>query len=286
MHYTQLMLTRKCNQRCFYCTTNKRIGLEEVDIDFLKHVLDNLHTESGVELTGGEIGLIKNIDEVYKIVKDHKHIKHIKVLSNGLIRKIGVDWIKDVEYWEHLIYEIKGKEIIKFYQDLDLEQDHTYIIVTTETTTYSLLNNWKYFEEMGLFRPNFDYKIMNHKLAIPQSFNDAKFITHYWNELFKLYSKLNNRYFLMMLIDFLNDESPVEKELCQKYSPNVYIDFQNKVIGHCAMNVLLSNKVEYSKENFQKMINGDFSENYYCKKCYSWDCGKNRSKYNNRSYKI
>jgi len=271
------MLTKKCNQSCFYCTTYNNDGIE-VDLDYLKWVLDQLPFISGVELTGGEIGLIKNIDEIYKIVKDHKHIKHIAVLSNGLIRQRGVDWLKDVEYWEHLIYEVKGREIIKFYSNLDLEQDHKYIIVTTDTTTRSLLTNWEYFKELGLFRPNFDYKIMNHK-----SQTDIK---SYTNQLTELYTRLNNLYFNRMIIHYLMPNYlKQEKDLCQMYSPNTFIDFQTKQLGHCAMNVRMSNKVEFTKDNLLKMINGEFSDNNYCKKCYSFDNGKGRTMFNNRSYR-
>ena len=269
------MATKKCNKKCYYCTTHSDDGIE-VDLDFVKYVLDSCPNDLGVELTGGEIGLIQNVDAFYRTVREHSHVKHIKVLSNGLLRHCGVDWLKDVEYWEHLIYDIKDKEIIKFYP-LDLEQKHTYVIVTTELTTISLIENWVYFENMGMFRDNFFYKIMNHK-----SNTD---IGNYFNELFRLYVKLKNRYFLKMMIHYL-DKSVMknEKLLCQKYSPNTYVDLQTKQLCHCAMNVNLSNKVEFSKENLNRLMNGEFSENSYCAKCYSFDNGKNRSEINNRSY--
>jgi organic radical activating enzyme len=277
MYHIQLMLTKKCNKSCYYCTTHT-VDSIEVDLDYLKWVLDQLPPSTGVELTGGEIGLIENINDIYQIVKDHPHIEYIAALSNGLLRSRGIDWIKDVEYWEHLIYEIKGREIIKFYNNLDLEQTHKYIIVTTDTTTHSLLANWNYFEKQGLFRPNFDYKIMNHK-----SQTDIK---HYAYDLIKLYTKLNNVYFKKMITHYFTPSfMKEEKKLCQKWSPNTYIDLQTRKLGHCAMNVLTSNKVDFTKENLLMMVNGELSENDYCKKCYSFDNGKNRSMWNNRSYR-
>ena len=275
MYNIQLMLTKKCNQSCYYCTTHNDDSVE-VDLDYLRFVLDQLPDYTGVELTGGEVGLIDNIDEIYQIVKDHKSIKHIAVLSNGLMRVRGFDWLKDVEYWEHLIQDIHGKNIHKFY-DLDLEQDHKYVIVTTEVTTKSLLENWNYFDKLGLFRPNFDYKIMNHK---------SKFdIKEYVTDLISLYKRLGNRYFKQMLSHYhMPKIMEKEKLLCQKWSPNPFVDFQTHQLGHCAMNVELSNKVHFSHRNLGFMIKGAYSKNDYCKKCYSFDNGKGRSELDNRSY--
>ena len=276
MYHIQLMLTKKCNQSCFYCSTHAKDGTE-VDIDYLNYVLDFMPDETGVEITGGEIGLIENIDEVYRTVKKHKNIMHIKVLSNGLIRLKGVDWLKDVEYWEHLIHEIDGKRIIKFYDELDLDQDHTYVIVTTKNTIRSLMDNWQYFDDMGMFKENFFYKLMNHKSQYT--------IDAYYDDLFKFYGSINNTYFQKMLIHWkLNTYLNFQKCLCKKFSPNLYVDFQTKEIGHCAMNVNLTTKVEFNKNNLDYMMKGYYNDPC-CEKCYSFDHGSGRSMLNNRSYK-
>jgi MoaA/NifB/PqqE/SkfB family radical SAM enzyme len=276
MYFIELILTRKCNQACFYCTTHSK-GSTEVDIDYLKYVLDLLPDETGVELTGGEIGLIENIDEVYQTVKRHKNIMHIMVLSNGLMRLRNTSWLNEVEYWEHLIYEIEGKRIIKFYDELGLDEDHRYIIVTTKNTIQSLLDNWDYFYDKGMFKENFFYKLMNHKSQYR--------IDDYHNDLFKFYSLIGNVYFIRMLLHWrFNSHLKDQKRLCQKYSPNPFIDFETKQLGHCAINVNESIKVDFNKENLQKMMKGDLSQNTYCKHCYTFDNGKNRSMLNNRSY--
>jgi MoaA/NifB/PqqE/SkfB family radical SAM enzyme len=280
MYFIELLITKRCNQECYYCTTQSS-GSVQVDIDYLKWVLDQFPNETGVELTGGEVGLVQNIDKVYRTIHDHPSIKHIMVMSNGLLRHCGVDWINDVEYWEHLIYEIKDKKIIKFYPDLDLEQKHRYVIVTTELTTKSLIENWEYFEDMGMFRDNFFYKLMNHKSILS--------INKYFDYLIELYLKIDNVYFQRMLLHYyLNTKKSTylkERKLrCQKYSPNPFVDLQTKQLGHCAINIQQSNKVDFSKENLKKLMNGELSENSYCEKCYSFDNGKNRSATNNRSY--
>ena len=278
MYFIELLLTKKCNQSCYYCTTYKNDDVE-VDIDFLKYALDQLPSETGVELTGGEIGLVPNIDDVYRTVKDHPHIKHIIALSNGLLRSNGVDWIKDVEYWEHLVYEIKGKEIIKFYNHLDLYQDHKYIIITTESTTKSILTNWDYFDRMGLFRKNIFYKLMNHKSNTT--------IDRYYDDLVALYKRLNNRYFMDMLIHYkIRLHGMLQKIECEKISPNPFIDIQDRILGHCAVNINKSDKWGFSKEALDFLRSGEhYRRCKYCKECYTFDNGKNRSKTNNRSYK-
>jgi hypothetical protein len=253
-----------------------------VDLDYLRWVLDQCPDKLGVELTGGEIGLVPNINEVYEVVRNHPHVQHIIALSNGLLRKKDVDWLKDIEYWEHLINDIEDKNIIKFYDDLDLKQDHRYVIVTTEKTTRSLLTNWSYFEDRGLFRPNFFYKLMNHKS------NDS--INRYFDHLVDLYTRLGDIYFQRMLIHYytLNKFNiPVyanKKAMCQKWPPNIYVDLQKRILGHCAMNVNQSIKVEFSKNNLYKMMCGELNENTYCGKCYSFDNGKIRNYLRNRSY--
>ncbi len=277
MYWIELIATRQCNRSCYYCTTHA-LDSVDVDIDYLKWVLDQCPTNLGVEFTGGEIGLLTNLDETYRCIKNHPHVQHIIVLSNGLVRQLGVDWLNEVEYWEHLIDEIKGKEIIKFYP-LDLEYGCRYMTIATKTTTKSLLTNWEYFESMGLFRPNFTYKIMNHKSNTT--------IESYSNDLIKLYMKLGDRYLQNMIMQYrLKSYLKDEKELCERFSPNPFVDLQRKQLGHCAINVRKSDKWEFSKENLEKLKTGQFYRGCdYCKTCYSFDCGKHRDTLNNRSYK-
>lgn len=278
MYFIELLTTKRCNKDCYYCTSHDKSDNNVVDIDYLKWVLEQLPDETGIELTGGEIGLVENIDDVYKTVKDCPKVKHIMAFSNGLIRKLNPDWLKEVEYWEHLIYEIKGKEIIKFYTDLDLEQDHRYIIVTTEPTTRSLLTNWEYFEELGLFRPNFFYKLMNHKSKMS--------IDSYVNDLITFYEKRKEQYFQKMLIHYkMKSFLAKEKVLCERLSPNPFIDLQTRELGHCAINIRKSDRWEFTKENLERLRDGKFYRRCdYCRDCYSFDHGQERTKEYNRSY--
>jgi hypothetical protein len=242
----------------------------------------------GVELTGGEIGLIKNLDQLFTTVYDHPKVGHIMALSNGLIRVLGVDWIDKVEYWEHLIFDIDGKDVKRFY-DLDLSQGHRYIIVTTETTTKSLLDNWEYFDNMGLFKRNFFYKIMNAK---------THSIENYSGELMYFFHKLNDPYSTKMVEEFVTEGGVDQKYLCSKNSPNPFVDFDTKELGHCAVFIPLSRRVPFNKVNLimnMRCSKFDPEENYYCfSKCGVYDNGYDKGNiireckkgnYENRSYK-
>lgn len=277
MYWIQFLLTRQCNQKCSYCTTRKpQEDNVEVDLDFLDYVLSVLPSDLGVEITGGEIGLVDNLNSVFE--KVYRKTKKIIVLSNGLVRLLGVDWLSRIEYWEHLIKEIEDKNIIKFY-DLDLKGNHKYIVVTTEKTTKSLLKNWSYFSEMGLFKNNFFYKLMNHKS--PSGFEE------YSHELIRLYSNLKNNYFLTMILSKNSTNLFYEeRKLCETFSPNQFIDFETKTLGHCAVNINISNRWPFSEEILDKLMNGKlYNGCSYCKSCVAFDFGKERTAMNNRVFR-
>ena len=92
-----MITSKKCNQKCYYCNVYEPEGEVFIDLDFLKYVLDCCPFNTVIEFTGGEIGLIENLDENFKTMYDHINIKHMIALSNGLIRKKGVDWLDKVE---------------------------------------------------------------------------------------------------------------------------------------------------------------------------------------------
>ena len=108
MYYLQLFLTRNCNQSCYYCSIFRNKATEEVDLAKLKYILDEGPSDMAIEMTGGEIGLIPNLDNVFKLIHNHQSVKKIIVMSNGLVRKNGVDWLAldKVDYVEHLVKDI------------------------------------------------------------------------------------------------------------------------------------------------------------------------------------
>ena len=287
MYYIELVLTRQCNKTCYYCCIARGCEKTKVDIDYLKYVLDCSLRKLGVDMTGGEVGLIENLDEVFKTIYDHKNVKEISLYSNGLVRKRGVDWLNKVTYYEHLIHDIDGKNIIKFYEDLDFDQPGRSVIVTTENTTRSLLDHWDYFKNIGLFKPGFYIKLMNEKVYD---------ISDYALKLLRLFNKLDDKYHKKMVFSFISkDLYSDEKAQCTLNPPYPFIDFEEQDIGHCAIQFGECYRRPFSKKNFALLRFGSlFESTTYCQKCYNFDSGEDKAQYvlnckkgrwMNRSYK-
>lgn len=284
-YYIQLFLTRRCNQDCYYCSIYRGSSTIECDISKLKWVLNYSPKNVSVELTGGEIGLLKNLDDIIKTVYDHDNVGKIIVLSNGLVRKIGVDWLDKVIYTEHLIKDIKGTEIVKFY-DLDFYHSNN-IIVGTEMTIKSILFNWDYFKNTEFVTDKFKIKLMNDK---------THNIKHYVVQAQELYKLLGNDRELKMIEAFKNESIYRNaKTLCSLNPPHTYIDFEDNVIGHCAVRFNVCDKVELNENNYRKLPYGTlFKQCEYCQSCYAFDPGyekasfilkSRKGEFRNRSYK-
>jgi hypothetical protein len=81
-----------------------------------------------------------------------------------------------------LIFDIVGKKITKFY-DLSLvsiNRRHRFVIVTTEQTLNSVLDNFDYYKDKGLFDKRFWFKII-----VPKSYS----IT-FLDKLYEFYKRL------------------------------------------------------------------------------------------------
>jgi hypothetical protein len=286
MYLVELFTTKKCNQSCYYCNVFRKDNLI-VDIDYLKYVLNLLPNDCAVEITGGEIGLLKNLDEVFQTIYGHKNISKIYALSNGLIRKKGVDWLDKVEYWEHLVYDIHEKEIELFY-DLPLDLNHVYVIVMTEKTTRSILKHWDYFEKNGLFEKRFWFKMMNSK---------THDISNYHKLLWGIYYIKKDKYHLEMIKSFRDKFYMMDRKIvCAKNSPNPFIDLQSKRLGHCSIFFDDTKTVPFNKENLELLMKCKlFGYTKYCEKCYNFDPGIDKpkfieecsqGKYSNVSYRL
>ena len=298
--FLELLITKYCNQKCSYCdvypTTKFKNEVEvEVDIDFLNTVLKYFdYSNMFIELCGGEPGCVQNLDEVFKVLYNHKNVKGIQIMSNGLVRKKGYDWLTDnkVIYNEHLVKYIDGTNIVKFYEELDFEKfnNRRYVIVTTEKTIDSLLNNYQYFEKIGMFDEIFWYKIL-----IDKTFS----IDGFYNKLKEFYNKINHKdsqYHLERIQYFLDgkDCNISKKALCAINSPQPGIDFETKEILHCSAFVNKTDRVNFNNINCQKVLDMElFNLRDYCKTCYVFDwtdkkikciIAKNKGIYTNRSY--
>lgn len=275
MFFLELITTKKCNQKCYYCNVWRHSYYPgprfiEMDIDLLKHVIDSHGVPMMIELCGGEPGIISNLDEVVKFLFDHPKVKKIQVMSNGLVRLYRYDWLDKVIYNEHFIFDIDGTEIRTFYDNLELDFNLNNVIVTTERTTRSLLENWEYFQELGLFKSNFWFKLMNPKV---------KDIHGYETELKELFSRLGDTNSVNMIEGFEDKRNfDKERKLCAMNPPQPFFDFEEEMFGHCGTYLIPSRRFAPTKENFQQNLKCSlFNYEDYCKNCYTFDSGDKRS---------
>ena len=298
--FLELLVTKFCNQKCSYCnvyptTKFKNLNEVEVDIDFLNKILEYFNYENMfMEICGGEPGCVKNLDEVFKTLYNHKNIKGIQVMSNGLVRKLGYEWItnKKVIYNEHLVKSINDKNIIKFYDDLIFEKikNRKYVIVTTEKTITSILKNFSFYKKLGMFDNMFWYKLLVDKTYSINGFQD---------KLINFYKKINQKDLqsnLTMIQYFIDgfESNITRKTLCAMNSPQPGIDFETKEILHCSAFLDRTNRVKFNKANCEKLLKMKlFNITDYCKSCYILDWTPEKIKcliksnneiYTNRSY--
>lgn len=276
LYFLEFILTTKCNQQCDYCNVyniNKKETSLEIDLDFLNYVLKYIPDNTKIELCGGEPGILNNLDQAFNIVNSNPKVKAIQIMSNGLVRKNGYEWLENenVNYNEHLIKEITDKNIIKFYDELDFIEKPRwkYVIVTTYKTIKSLLENYDYYKNLGLFSNKFWYKLMNPKTNSIEYFLPSikDFFVKLKNEQSHDYTK-----YTLDRIDFLiNREKNFNiKKLCGMNSPLPTINFETKELIHCGAFLKHSRRYKFNKESFNRHLECSLFTLFeqYCKDCY------------------
>ena len=83
----QMPVTSRCNSRCKTCNVWKLHGKVDIDVSKLKEILmDPFFSKlKAVGINGGEITLMKNVDEIVSTVLLLKNIEYIHFISNGLL---------------------------------------------------------------------------------------------------------------------------------------------------------------------------------------------------------
>lgn len=274
-----ILLTRICNQNCYYCNNYVNGNISETDIDYLIWVL-KCFNNSGVEnlyieLSGGEPGLIPNLYDVVENINSLSFVKKIDILSNGYVRKIIPDIFVDFNITgiEHTAYSIDKKTIKYFYDDITYFNDkylnNKHLLILDDLTITSLIENFDYFKKLGLFdiQHRIVLKILTPKLQDLSNELIAKYKMFYA----MLYAnRIIGSKLLAMdcnYIERIEDESV--KEACARVTSTQYIDLDNKVIGQCSMNVEKCNHASITVENIQKLVRAKLflSTFDYCKKC-------------------
>ncbi len=285
MFNLEFLLTRKCNQNCYYCNNSTYCNNQvEVDLDYFKHILD-LYYKLGVkdirlELSGGEPGIISNIDKLIELCNNLSYIKKIFILSNGILRKrfnniqnfIGK---KFDGYHEHTALDINDKNILYFDKNITFFNSDKYmlhVLVLNEVTLDSLLNNFNYFVESGLFNRNIDFKLLTPKVE-PVSTVILNKTKVFYEKLFNI-KNLTKDTFSYALKNYSYIDRPSNSSqinICSRISVFQFIDLDNKKIGQCSMQVEQSQKYDVSEENIERALQGDlFTPNDFCKNCVKY----------------
>lgn len=274
VYFIQFILTKKCNKECYYCDLKSSNEDLEIDLDFLKYVLNILPEKLMIEVSGGEIGLIKNLDDVLSIIYGNKKVKSMNIMSNGLVRLKGYDFIdyKNVQYREHLIKEIVDKKVVKMYDSLDFirKENWRYVVVTTQNTIKSLIINFEYFKSKNFFDDMFWFKLINEKTIKVDNIIDI-LICFY--EKLKSINHIDSNY--LENIKYINNynRSIVSKRFfCSSNVSQPVIDFETKEIVHCSTNLMKSQRFKFNKENFDLNLKRRlFSLENCCSNCYVFE---------------
>lgn len=176
-------------------------------------------------------------------------------MSNGLVRMRSFDWLWDVRYVEHLIKDIKGKELVKCYSlPLFKHKLWKYVVVVTEEVARSLLFNWDHHQDL-LKRDDIWWKPA--KKFIERSFIKQFFL------------RMEDKNIVNRIITFGKHE---EKILCAMNSPYPAIDFETKKLYHCAAYLQECQSVTMNMSNSKKLKECNlFDFDYYCRKCHVFD---------------
>lgn len=285
MFNLEFLLTRKCNQNCYYCNNSTYCSSQvEVDLDYFKYILD-IYYKLGVnsirlEYSGGEPGVVSNIVDLIELSNSLSFVKKIFILSNGTLRKIfgNIQHLvgkKFDGYHEHTALDIVDKDILYFDDDITFFNSDYYVLhvlVLNDITLDSLTNNFDYFLDIGLFNRNIDFKLLTPKVE-PVNATILNKTKLFYEKLFSVnnltkdtlsYASKNYSY-----IDrFINLS---EVNICSRISIFQFIDLDNKKIGQCSMQVEQSQKYDISEENIKRALQGDlFTPNDFCKKCIKY----------------
>jgi hypothetical protein len=298
MFLLELKPTLKCNQTCYYCNIHEKSKFKDndpiVDTDYVRYVLTcHRNADLFLQISGGEVGLLSNLSEFFEVLYNFPKVVNINIESNGLLRKIGFDFngFRNIFYFEHLIFDINGRDVNTFY-DLDFEKitrNHKFVIVSTEKTIDSILNNFDYFKDNGFFEERFWFKII-----VPKSYT-----INFTKKLKNFYKRLND--YQNYTWELFRLDNQIGKKDCKSFRnfcainpPQPFVDFEKKQLVHCGVVSEIAKRFSFTAENAElNMKCSLFSFEEYCKNCYVYDYSENkidcilrskRGDYCNRSY--
>lgn len=274
MFFVEFCLTKKCDQRCYYCDVNHKGFTEEVeiDLDYFKWIVDELGKETKhlmVELCGGEPGLVSNLPDIVEFLLSHKSVEKTQIMSNGLVRVKHEALIDLVDWYnEHLVMDIVGTEVKKFHDMEFLYAPHTKnVIVMTERTVNSLIENEDYFRDI-IESPNFWFKTYVER-GVWLSTDHVELLKDFY--LKHKHVWLADHY--MERLKFRDERLSVA--VCAKSPFLPVIDMEDERIIHCAYHNftdrITRNITEKNLSNLVKKSLFKYDEQpEYCKKCHHY----------------
>ena len=228
-----------------------------------------------VEFSGGEPGLVVNLEEVLALCLSKKSISKTTLLSNGLAHDVGITLtrktlLSEFEYIEHWIEPLK--EPLNTLEDFKNNPRAMLLLVLDSSTIDVILSNptfdacWKEVYLMpkvltpkrGPITPILAKQTDLALRAFLRSQNISVWTkTEVLNQLRKLqsYHRPDNR----------------RRITCATSSSLMYIDLENQTIGQCCVNVERSQKVDLSPSSLLSALRGEvFTPTPLCDECFKY----------------
>jgi len=219
-----ILLTHNCNELCSYCNSfsihknyHKSIEVDLHKLHQIKKILKDLNIRN-IELTGGEIGLISNINDCIDIFKDF----NINIPTNGLY--FEHNYIREnIDYYFHFIKEIKDTQYYNHTATkIILNNSNVYNVIVggIDMLKFILDNNFflgsSYFELMLSKTYILEYK------WIPN--NGLEHYNSLFNLVHRKFPKLKSS----------NTKTPNNNNLkCSIQSKNIKLDLDTMRISQC-----------------------------------------------------
>lgn len=267
--FLEFLPTRLCNQSCPYCDlspSQRNITKKvEMDLDYFKWIINSLQTNNlMIEICGGEPGLVSNLEDALLFLKDHKSVVKTQLMSNGLIRYERPELLTLVDsYNEHLIKNIHGEHVEKFY-DMEFDDiDNTkYVIVLSEQTTKSLLYNFDRYE-----------KFFNEDKFWLKLFVERSTINNHKKDIIELFQRIDSEY-AKFNIERMGAIDTFAQTVCAKFPWLPCISLEDKKIIHCAYhNFTDTVEKDVTLENLDLLVNKRLFYDHtapYCQNCYHY----------------
>jgi organic radical activating enzyme len=239
----QLLLLKKCNQKCGYCDVWEQSSLIRNSLkEYNKTIREKVQTFLGgfkedikqkfnneLIISGGEPGLINDLPLIVQDIIDLGF--DVKLMSNGLVRKKFPELAADpkVFYNEHLLKDIDpmGKKI-KFYNDMDFidveefPNSRNIIVMTRGVCNYFLKpenrEELDHIKKFSLFKP-IVYKKYSCKGFFEDTLKLAKLTNSY--EKLKFFSALPEKYLDQLRLHCFNHTAHWVVDF-ERYVPEVF----------------------------------------------------------------